>query len=88
MNRPPPGLLRRPSTTSRRQPRSRTEAAVALVRAEFERERLDRDLDQLSRRAQVAGDARDAAAIRSRQLRRLLDDAGDHAPSDGGGRGR
>ncbi len=80
MKRIAPAIMRRAASSATRRPRSRTEAAVALVRAEFERERLDRDLALLDRRASMSTEARDAAARRSRVLRAMLADA-----ADGGG---
>jgi len=74
MKRPSPTCHRRPASAATRRPRSRTEAAIELVRAEFERERLQRDLDQLSRRLRVSEAGRDANVARSRRLRAMLAD--------------
>lgn len=41
----------RPAAAARRQARNRVEAAVDLVRLEFERARLERDLAQLAHRS-------------------------------------
>jgi hypothetical protein len=54
MKTPPIAARRRPPTALRRAPRSRAEAAVDLVRLEFDAERLARELDQLERRAGLA----------------------------------
>ena len=54
MKRPPVALVSRPSGTRRRVPRTRTEAAVELVRVEFDAARLERELDQAGRRAALA----------------------------------
>lgn len=72
MKRIAPAIMRRAASSAARRPRSRTEAAVALVRAEFERERLDRDLALLGRRAALSEASREAAARRSRALRAML----------------
>jgi hypothetical protein len=83
MKRIAPAILRRAPSSATRRPRSRTEAAIALVRAEFERERLDRDLALLERRATLSEAARHAAAKRSRVLRAILKTPGD---DEGGAR--
>jgi hypothetical protein len=72
MKRPAALFHRRPATAAARRPRNRTEAAIELVRAEFERERLQRDLDQLNRRVAVSRAGRDANIARSRTLRAIL----------------
>jgi hypothetical protein len=72
MKRPAALFQRRPATAAARRPRNRTEAAIELVRAEFERERLQRDLDQLNRRVAVSRAGRDANVARSRTLRAIL----------------
>lgn len=54
MKKPPAAIHARPNTASRRIPRSRTEAAVELVRLEFDGARLDREQQQSQRRADVA----------------------------------
>jgi hypothetical protein len=83
MKAPPSAPRSRPLPSASRTPRSRTEAAVALVRAEFERERLERDLAQLSRRAQIARSACDVATLRGRTLRDLLSEPLDAHPARG-----
>ena len=70
MNRIRSTTLRRPTRATRRVPRSRTEAAVALVRTEFERARLERELDQIDQRRGAAQEARDLA---EQAADRLLD---------------
>jgi hypothetical protein len=74
MKRLSPVIHRRPASSVARRPRTRTEAAVELVRVEFERERLDRDLALLARRTIVSTEARDLARLRSRVLRGRLND--------------
>jgi hypothetical protein len=74
MKRLSPVIHRRPASSVARRPRTRTEAAVELVRVEFERERLDRDLALLERRTIVSTEARDLARLRSRVLRARLND--------------
>lgn len=54
MKRPPAAHPRRPNTLARRIPRSRSEAALELVRIEFQRERLQRELAELRRRGDMA----------------------------------
>lgn len=80
MKRLAPVIHRKPASSLARRPRTRTEAAVELVRVEFERERLDRDLALLARRATVSAEARDAARLRSRVLRAVLEE-GEPAPA-------
>jgi len=52
----------------RRAPRTRTEAAVELVRLEFEGARLERELAQSARRAEVAGQGLAQARARAQTL--------------------
>ncbi len=71
MKHPPAIHPRRPSSISRRVPRSRTEAAVDLVRVEFHRARLERDLADCRRRealatAELRGSIRRADALLAR----------------------
>lgn len=74
MKRPPAALLPRPSGARRRAPRTRTEAAVELVRVEFDAARLERELSQASRRAMTAGEQLQEARRRARLLSaRLVD---------------
>ncbi|SEA37167.1 hypothetical protein [Rubrimonas cliftonensis] len=75
MKRPQPAIHRRPASAVARSPRTRTEAAIELVRAEFERERLDRDLSLLARRAALSAETRDACRLKSRNLRAMLAEA-------------
>lgn len=77
MKPPPKAPRKRPAQTALRPPRTRTEAAVALVRAEFERERLERDLASLAARADAAQSACELAAHRGRGLRAMLAEPGD-----------
>ena len=57
MKRRPVIARPRPPMGTRRIPRSRTEAAVELVRCEFERARLEREADQCRRRSETVGAA-------------------------------
>jgi hypothetical protein len=86
MKAPPAAPRSKPLPSASRTPRSRTEAAVALVRAEFERERLERDLAQLTRRARTAQAACEIATLRGRTLRNLLSEPLDAQPVRQGGR--
>jgi hypothetical protein len=72
--RVPNAVIRRPASSAARRPRTRTEAAIELVRAEFERERLERDMEFLRRRFRISAAARNVAAARSRVLRDTLAD--------------
>lgn len=74
MKRPAPTLMPRAPRAAARPPRTRTEAAVALVRVEFERERHERDLAVIARREALAETAHEQCVQRSRTLRRRLDD--------------
>lgn len=78
MKRPTP-IIPRPASSITRRPRTRTEAAIELVRAEFERERLERDMTLLRRRYQVSAIARTAAVGKGRRLLARL--AQDSAPA-------
>lgn len=64
---------RRPSSLSRKVPRSRTEAAVELVRLEFEGARLEREITQVEARARVARLGLDATRARAATVIRHLD---------------
>ena len=68
MKRPSASLISRPGGTRRRVPRTRTEAAVELVRVEFDAARLERELGQAHRRATAARAQLDAARERARLL--------------------
>jgi len=68
MKRPPAALLPRPSGARRRAPRTRTEAAVDLVRVEFDAARLERELSQAGRRAATARVELEQARRRARLL--------------------
>jgi len=63
----------RPAAGTRRVPRARTEAAVELVRVEFERARLERELRQLAQRQARAETAIGAATDRATALLARLD---------------
>lgn len=64
MNRVRPATPARPFPASRRNARTRTEAATDLVRLEFEAARLDREIAQGKARTERAGSARAAVAAR------------------------
>ena len=68
MKRPPTFVPPRPAQGSRRIPRSRTESAVELVRAEYEKARLRRELDQLSARTNTSHRAFQTHASRADML--------------------
>ncbi len=68
MKRPPMTVPPRPPAGTRRVPRARTEMAIELVRAEFERARLERELAQLSQRQARATKAVEASDARARAL--------------------
>lgn len=72
MQKPQGFTPNRPFAQSRRPPRTRTEAAVELVRLEFEAARLGRDLDQLERRKKASSQALTRVEGRSAALLRLL----------------
>jgi hypothetical protein len=76
MNRPRAILLPRPTGAGRRSPRTRTEAAVELVRVEFDAARLEREVAQASRRAAAARADLDRARRRARLLSRQLCETG------------
>lgn len=68
MNKPPAAIHRRPNTVSRRLPRTRTEAAVELVRLEFDAARLERELEQAARRMTAASTALTRSRRRAHSL--------------------
>ena len=72
MKQPPSFTPARPASGTRRVPRSRTEAAIELVRTEFERARLTRDIAQLSSRARTSSDALTRYEARADLLLRRL----------------
>ena len=72
MKKPAIPLHRRPGVVRRRNPRSRTEAAVELVRLEFDSARLERELGQAERRASQARLGLADARARAAGLGRLL----------------
>jgi len=75
MKRPHTIIRPKPYGGSRRIPRSRPEAAAELVRVEYERDRLERELAQLGARKAAA-----ASTLRKLELRaKLLHDALDSA---------
>jgi hypothetical protein len=79
MKRPPATLLPRPSGARRRAPRTRTEAAVELVRVEFDAARLERELSQAGRRAVTARLQLEQARRRARLLSARLVDGSSEA---------
>lgn len=74
MKRPPTAHPRRPSSLSRRPPRTRSEAAVELVRVEFQRDRLKRELTEMKRRGDAAASDLRASTRRADQLLSRLSD--------------
>lgn len=50
MKSPQRAIHARPFTAARKKPRSRPEAAAELVRLEYERDRLERDLAMITQR--------------------------------------
>lgn len=62
----------RPFMVGRKVPQSRTEAAVELVRLEYEAARLSRDLDQLERRHARSARALSQVEARTSVLHRRL----------------
>jgi hypothetical protein len=68
---------RRPAGGSRRVPRTGAEAAVELVRVEFERARHLRELDQLRLRAAASVRRLDALDDRARALCSRIAERGD-----------
>lgn len=77
MKKPPVPAIRRPAGVARRAPRTRAEAAVELVRLEFDRARLEREIAQADRRAALARSALDAGAARAEALVGALSDRKD-----------
>ena len=77
MKHPPSAHPRRPSPLGRRVPRSRTEAAVDLVRVEFQRARLERELAECRRRQAVATSELQTSIRRANALLERLGDDGD-----------
>lgn len=78
MKKPPLARAPRPFGLARRHPRTRPEAAAELVRLEYERDRLTRDLDMLEARRQQAAALLNRVDERVRRLNGLLsaDDGG------------
>jgi hypothetical protein len=72
MNRPRTVQRPRPATQPRTRPRTRTEAAAQLVRLEYERDRLTRDLDMLAQRRTTSESALKRVDERLRLLREML----------------
>lgn len=68
MKRPNAAQPRRPNSIGRRPPRSRSEAAVALVKVEFQRDRLLRELEALKRRGDLSAEELRAQTRRAEQL--------------------
>lgn len=75
MKAPPVTIPRRPAGATRRPPRTRTEAAVELVRLEFDAARLQRELDQSERRATRAREQLATCEARAAALIGHLDGA-------------
>ena len=83
MKHPPSAHPPRPSPIGRRIPRSRTEAAVDLVRVEFQRARLERELADCHRRQTAAAAGLRTSIRRADALLARLS-AEDPRPGDGG----
>ena len=75
MNRPRSIIRPRPYGSSRRVPRSRPEAAAELVRVEYERDRLLREIEQLGARKLAASSTLRKLECRARLLHAKLDSA-------------
>lgn len=73
MKRPPVIARPRPFGTARRKPRTSPEAAAELVRVEYERDRLRRDLDMLGARRAASELALKRMDARARYLRAMLE---------------
>lgn len=81
MKHPPAAHPRRPNSISRRPPRNRTEAAVELVKVEFQRDRLRRGLLEMKRRGQLAAEELRSNTRRADQLlSRLAEPEGEPWP--------
>jgi len=76
MKKPLVPIHRRPTGTARREPRTRAEAAVELVRLEFDAARLAREIDRAERRAGAARAEMTASAGRIEGLLRRLSTQG------------
>ncbi|MEM6739105.1 MAG: hypothetical protein AAF646_03255 [Pseudomonadota bacterium] len=77
MRKPVSADIARPLGATRRVPRTRAEAAVELVRLEFDAARLNRELDQLEKRAKRAGvDLERTQQRAGKMLERLRSDDG------------
>ena len=72
MNKPRIATHRRPGTIKRVNPRGRSQAAVELVRLEYEGARLEREYEQAQRRAKSARDSLIATRKRALELTTLL----------------
>lgn len=84
MNRPRTVPRPRPFPSPRRTPRTRPEAAAELVRVEYERDRLERDLRMLDGRRNGALTSLERLDTRARMLSRMLANPGvraDRSPS-------
>ena len=73
MKRPPILIRPKPFGTSRALPRSRPEAAAELVKVEYERARLERELEQLGARERAAGANLAKLEARARLLQSKLE---------------
>lgn len=74
MRRPKPFHPRRPISMSRRPPRCRKVAAVELARVEYERARLENEMEEFCNRAETALRALRLVDARSRALTGYLRD--------------
>ncbi len=73
MRRPPIVARPRPFGVARRKPRTAPEAAAELVRVEYERDRLERDLAMLAGRRAASELALKRMEARAKYLRGILD---------------
>lgn len=72
MKSPPPANMRRAFAAPRKKPRSRPEAAAELVRLEYERDRLERDLAIISQRKSDVEKRLAQLELRARALNQVL----------------
>ncbi|MEO1328926.1 MAG: hypothetical protein AAFW46_04630 [Pseudomonadota bacterium] len=79
MKRTMPHVPTRPSSLARRKPRTRPEIAAELVRLEYERDRIERDLGMINQRRLKAERQLDVLAARVRLLNQMLQAADDRA---------
>lgn len=76
MKQQPRQSMPRPFAYTRRTPRTRPETAAELVRLEYERDRLERDLRAIEERRARTLDALRKVSARARRLTEMLDPSG------------